>query len=255
MLLIFPNTFEYFFIFYEAYRLRWDPLRMSRKVVLGTVALIWIVIKLPQEYWIHISQIDTTDWIKTNLFGVPADTSWRVIFNTWPGICLGVLLLIGVLLFIIWKQLKVRIRPADRALAFSADAHQPAFTSEQVRQAVAIDGQNALLHMLMGRVQLARREYRSALAESEIAVRLNPTLAPAFCGLGDALSYEGRNDEAIVHLVQLAGDLPGLARGTGLAIDAVPIEIDPFLDLDVVAQPLVEIAHQILPGIVPIAID
>ncbi|MGI9422514.1 MAG: adenylate/guanylate cyclase domain-containing protein [Hyphomicrobiaceae bacterium] len=67
------------------------------------------------------------------------------------------------------------------------------------REAVAIDNQNALLYMLMGRVQLARREYKSALAESETAVRLNPTLAPAFCGLGDALSYEGRNAEAIAH--------------------------------------------------------
>ena len=44
---------------------------------------------------------------------------------------------------------------------------------------------------------LARREYRSALAENETAVRLNPTLAPAYCGLGDSLAYEGRYDEAI----------------------------------------------------------
>jgi len=44
---------------------------------------------------------------------------------------------------------------------------------------------------------LARREYRSALAENETAIRLNPTLAPAYCGLGDSLAYEGRYDEAI----------------------------------------------------------
>jgi TolB-like protein/Tfp pilus assembly protein PilF len=78
---------------------------------------------------------------------------------------------------------------------------EPALMDEALaatRKAVGIDNQNALLYMLMGRVQLARREYRSALAESETAVRLNPTLAPAFCGLGDALSYEGRNDEAAV---------------------------------------------------------
>ncbi len=67
------------------------------------------------------------------------------------------------------------------------------------RQAVAIDNQNAVLYMMMGRVQLARCEYRSALAESETAVRLNPTLAPALCGLGDSLAYEGRNDEAAAH--------------------------------------------------------
>jgi TolB-like protein/Tfp pilus assembly protein PilF len=65
------------------------------------------------------------------------------------------------------------------------------------RTALALDNQNAILYMLTGRVQLARREYRSALAECETAVRLNPTLAPAFCGLGDSLAYEGRYDEAI----------------------------------------------------------
>ena len=51
--------------------------------------------------------------------------------------------------------------------------------------------------MLMGRVQLARREYRSALVENETAIKLNPTLAPAYCGLGDSLAYEGRYEEAI----------------------------------------------------------
>ena len=65
------------------------------------------------------------------------------------------------------------------------------------RAALALDNQNAILYMLAGRVQLARREYRSALAENETAVRLNPTLAPTYCGLGDSLAYEGRYDEAI----------------------------------------------------------
>jgi len=98
LLLIFPNTFEYFFIFYEAYRLRWDPNGMSKKLVIGAAALIWIVIKLPQEYWIHIGQIDTTDWIKTSLFSVPADTSWSAIVKLWPGVTLAALIVIGVIL-------------------------------------------------------------------------------------------------------------------------------------------------------------
>lgn len=67
------------------------------------------------------------------------------------------------------------------------------------RQAVALDNQNAVLYMLMGRVQLARREYRAALAENEKAIELNPTLAPAFCALGDSLAYEGRYEEASEH--------------------------------------------------------
>ncbi len=67
------------------------------------------------------------------------------------------------------------------------------------REAVALDNQDAVMHMLLGRVNLARREYSNALAENEIAVQLNPTLAPAFCALGDSLAYEGRYDEAVTH--------------------------------------------------------
>ena len=52
------------------------------------------------------------------------------------------------------------------------------------RQALALDNQNAILYMQAGRVQLARRNYRSALAENQTAVRLNPTLAPAFLRAG-----------------------------------------------------------------------
>ncbi|MDQ1251461.1 MAG: hypothetical protein QG646_564 [Euryarchaeota archaeon] len=66
LLLIFPNTFEYFFIFYEAVRLKWDPLVLTKKKLIAAAALIWIFIKLPQEYWIHIAKLDTTDWIKAN---------------------------------------------------------------------------------------------------------------------------------------------------------------------------------------------
>lgn len=63
--------------------------------------------------------------------------------------------------------------------------------------ALEIDDQNAVFYTLMGRVQLARREYSSALSESEVAIRLNPSSAVAYCGLGDSLCYEGRYDEAI----------------------------------------------------------
>jgi hypothetical protein len=136
LLLIFPNTFEFFFIFYEAYRLRWDPKWMSKKLVIGAAAFIWIVIKLPQEYWIHIGQIDTTDWIKTSWFGVPAETSWSEMVKIWPGVFLVAIIVIGAVLFAIWWLLKKRLPPADRKLAFSADAHQPAFTTDQVRRAV-----------------------------------------------------------------------------------------------------------------------
>jgi hypothetical protein len=63
LLLLFPNTFEYFFIVYEAIRLRWDPTRLTRRNLILLAAGIWVCIKLPQEYWIHIAKLDTTDLI------------------------------------------------------------------------------------------------------------------------------------------------------------------------------------------------
>jgi hypothetical protein len=129
LLLIFPNTFEYFFIFYEAYRLRWDPGRMTNRFVLGAAAAIWIIIKLPQEWWIHIAQLDTTDLIKEQVFGVSLDTPWSEIVaaNLW--VVPAVIIALG-LLIILLRWLVRRLPPADRKLAFSADAHQPGFVAE-----------------------------------------------------------------------------------------------------------------------------
>ena len=63
--------------------------------------------------------------------------------------------------------------------------------------ALDIDDQNAVFYALKARVQLARREYGSALSENEVAIDLNPTFAAAHCGLADSLAYEGRYEEAI----------------------------------------------------------
>ena len=136
LLLIFPNTFEYFFIFYEAYRLRWDPKNMTKKFVIGAAAFIWIVIKLPQEWWIHIAQLDTTDLIKEQIFGVPVDTPWGDILaaNLW---IIPVAIAVATILVVLIRWLARRLPPADRKLVFSADAHQPAFTEEQARDARA----------------------------------------------------------------------------------------------------------------------
>ena len=60
LLMIFPNTFEFFFIFYELVRVSRDPERLPRKVLAGVAAGIWIIIKLPQEFFIHVAQLDAT---------------------------------------------------------------------------------------------------------------------------------------------------------------------------------------------------
>jgi TolB-like protein/Tfp pilus assembly protein PilF len=74
------------------------------------------------------------------------------------------------------------------------------------RQALELDDQNAVFYALKARVQLARREYDSAIADNEIAIDLNPTFAAAYCGLADSLAYEGRYEEAI-EMFQRAMDL------------------------------------------------
>jgi hypothetical protein len=154
LLLIFPNTFEYFFIFYEVCRLRWDPKRMMGKVLIGAAAFIWIVIKLPQEYWIHIGQIDTTDWIKTSLFRVPVDTPWSEIFKTWPWVFLLAFVVVALVLVAAWWFVRRRLPPADRALSFDADAYQPAFTTEQVRDALASEARHILDAALVEKIAL-----------------------------------------------------------------------------------------------------
>lgn len=76
LLVLFPNTFEYFFIFYELMRSRWSPARLSSRQLAVAVAGIWILIKLPQEYWIHIARLDLSDSLKRTVLGASAETGW-----------------------------------------------------------------------------------------------------------------------------------------------------------------------------------
>ncbi len=64
-------------------------------------------------------------------------------------------------------------------------------------KALSIDSQNAVFYALKARVLLARKEYDDAIAENKIAIRLNPTLSAAYCGLGDSLAYEGNFPESM----------------------------------------------------------
>ena len=47
ILFLLPNTFEYYFIWYELLRLRREP-RLARTTVVSAAAAIWIVVKLPR---------------------------------------------------------------------------------------------------------------------------------------------------------------------------------------------------------------
>ncbi len=68
LLLVFCNTFEYFFIAYEAIRSRWSPIQWFFSFWALVAGLIWVFVKLPQEYWIHVAKLDVTDTL--------ADYAW-----------------------------------------------------------------------------------------------------------------------------------------------------------------------------------
>ena len=121
-LFIFPNTFEYFFIFYEAVRLFWDPRRMSTAVLIGATAFIWVFIKLPQEWWIHVAQLDMTDFIQEDIFGVEAGTAWIDTFAARPWIVVIAVVVVAALLSGLWWLMQHRLPPRDRALTVDADA-------------------------------------------------------------------------------------------------------------------------------------
>jgi hypothetical protein len=104
LLLVFPNTFEYFFIAYEAIRSRWRTTRWQLRWWIGVAAFIWVFIKLPQEYWIHVAQLDFTEALAN---------------NPWFGPTIVVALLLAGAAFWIWGR--PRLVPADHPWRFAAD--------------------------------------------------------------------------------------------------------------------------------------
>jgi hypothetical protein len=124
VLLLFPNTFEYFFIAYELVRTRWATATVRTRSWVITAAAIWIFIKLPQEYWLHIAELDVTDTLR--------DYPW----TRWV---LGIAILGGAA--ILWFVIRPRLPRADHALRIAADP-MPAAVATQTRVASLRVGQS-----------------------------------------------------------------------------------------------------------------
>jgi hypothetical protein len=104
LLAIFSNAFEPFFVYYELVRRRGNPMLLTRNAMLAVVGVIWFVFKLPHEWWVHIAQLDATDFIKTKVLGAsPATSFWRAIFEA-PFVT-GTLLVIAALTVLAARRL------------------------------------------------------------------------------------------------------------------------------------------------------
>ena len=125
ILFIFPNTFEYFFDFIEAVRLRWDWKRMGKWTVIVSAALIWVFIKLPQEWWIHIAQLDMTDFMKEDLFGVDATASWGEAIANRPLVLVAAIVAVVAIIAIGYWVVTRKAPPGDHGPRLRADPLPP----------------------------------------------------------------------------------------------------------------------------------
>lgn len=121
LLLVFPNTFEYVVIAVEAVRTRWNPLRISRRALVVTAAVIWVVIKLPQEWWIHVAQLDATDEFARVVLGVDPADGWAAGFRNRPWVA-AVLVALAVVLVLVARWAWPRLPRPDWPWRFDADA-------------------------------------------------------------------------------------------------------------------------------------
>ncbi len=152
LLMIFPNVFEYFFIYIELARTRWSAFRLTRYHVVAAAAVIWVFIKLPQEYWIHVAQLDFTDFLKETVLGMPLTATWgeAIRENLWV---IPVLVLITIAGYAGIRELDRRLPKPDWRTSF--DANQ---TSDE--------------HVKSGSIPLAANHWRTGLLEKIALVAL-----------------------------------------------------------------------------------
>ena len=108
LLLVFPNTFEYFFIAYETVRTRWNPARLTALTVVSLAVAITVFIKFPQETWIHILKLDFTEFMAAHSY------LWFVL----AGLVVGAV--------VVWWKYHNRLPASDWAFTVDVDRHLPA---------------------------------------------------------------------------------------------------------------------------------
>jgi hypothetical protein len=124
LLFVFPATFELFFIYYETARLRWKPERLGARHLVIVAAVASVFVKLPHEYWLHVAEGSTTEWIIESVFGMEPGTSRLELLAAYPWLIPAALL--GAAALAAAVAISVRWLPSpDHPLSFDANRHGP----------------------------------------------------------------------------------------------------------------------------------
>lgn len=120
LLFAFPAVFEFYFVGVEVSRTRWRPERLATPHLVAIALAAW-VFKTPQEYWLHIAQRSTTDWLKASVFGMDPSVSRLEVVAAHPWLLLA--LLAVVVGFVVAGRVALRyLPPPDHATTFDAAA-------------------------------------------------------------------------------------------------------------------------------------
>ncbi len=158
LLLIFPNTFEYFFIFYEIVRSRWTPMRLGTHFFVVAAIAIWVVFKLPHEYWIHVAQLDATDVVKDVVFDAGSGVGWSDAIARQPGafaLLVAVMVAAMVAAIVGVRVLVRRVAPPPAHALTLAAAPLPDFIDEAQERDRLIAGWRLFDMHLMEKIVLA----------------------------------------------------------------------------------------------------
>lgn len=218
LLLVFPNTFEYVFDAYEAIRTRWDPRRLTLAFCVGLAAVIWIGIKLPQEWWIHVAQLDATDLIKEMVFGVPPETSWPDAIAAAPWVLVAVVIVVLGLIGLVRWLVVPRLPPADHPFTLDADAHQPMVDGD------AIDRERATILERVVSLELLEKVVLIGLV-SMIFSRMLPGADPTAIGIVLAVAVVVAVNTLVSGLLIRIGERPSGAIKSFLVTLAVNIAL------------------------------
>jgi hypothetical protein len=109
---------------------------MGKWTVIVSTVLIWVFIKLPQEWWIHIAQLDMTDFIKETLFGVSTDASWGEAIANRPWVLvLAIVICVAIGAIGYWIVTR-KAPPGDRRPSLKADPLPPECRGVELYQTV-----------------------------------------------------------------------------------------------------------------------